>query len=84
MKMRRYVPLSFVIASVLIILFPAKPASACSRAGPFSFDELFVADVIVRATAVKYVITPDPSTRTTGEPESTLTRIKGGSGSPPL
>lgn len=45
---------------------------ACSRGGPFSFDELFVADVIVRATAVKYVAMPDPHTTTTGTPDSTV------------
>lgn len=57
---------------VLATLFPASRVSACLRSAPFSFDELFAADVIVRATAVKYAIEPDPNTRTTGEPESTI------------
>lgn len=54
-----------LIASVL-------SASACSRGANFSFDELFAADLIVRATAVKYRIAPDPNLRTTGEPSSTV------------
>jgi hypothetical protein len=45
-------------------------AAACSRVGPFSFDELFTADVIVRAAAARYVVQPDPNMRTTGVPES--------------
>jgi hypothetical protein len=57
---------------MLITVTTALPAAACSRSAPFSFDELFAADVIVRVTAVKYVIAPDPNTRTTGEPESTI------------
>jgi hypothetical protein len=57
---------------VFVTLFPAFRVSACSRSAPFSFDELFAADVIVRVTAVKYIIEPDPNTRTTGEPESTI------------
>jgi hypothetical protein len=56
----------------LVTFFPALRVLACSRSAPFSFDELFAADVIVRAAAVKYVIKPDPNTRTTGEPESTI------------
>lgn len=59
-------------ALVLITLFPAFRVSACSRSAPFSFDELFAAAVIVRATAVKYTVEPDPNTRTTGEPESKI------------
>ena len=68
--------LLFVIYSLTFILMLAisqASASACSRLkGPFSFNELFVADVIVRATAVKYVVAPDPYTGTTGVPESTI------------
>ncbi|HEX8285935.1 MAG TPA: hypothetical protein VF588_21435 [Pyrinomonadaceae bacterium] len=61
-----------MIALTLIALASVKSTAACSRAAPFSFDELFAADVIVRVTAVKYVIPPDPNTRTTGKPESTI------------
>lgn len=54
------------------VLLPALSANACSR-GPFSFSELFVADVIVRVTAVKYIIKPeDPNFVTTGVPASTV------------
>lgn len=70
--MRRLTLAFAVAASVLIMLLPANPASACSRVVPYSSDELFAADVIVRATAVRYVVAPDPNTMTTGEPESTV------------
>ena len=42
----------------------------CSRIGAFAFSELFDnADVIVRATAIKYAKPPgNPNVRTTGEP----------------
>jgi hypothetical protein len=53
-------------------LLPASPVNACSRFVPFSFDELFAGDVIVRVTAVKYIIEPTPLLRTTGVPESTV------------
>jgi hypothetical protein len=69
--MRKYI---LITLSVFLVITPspAQLVSACSRIGPFSFDELFAADVIVRATAVRYVIAPDPDLRTTGEPESTI------------
>jgi hypothetical protein len=49
-------------------------AKACTRAGPFTFNELFDnADVIVRATAVKYAKPPNNTNfMTTGEPDSTI------------
>jgi hypothetical protein len=54
------------------VLLPALPVNACSR-GPFSFKELFVADAIVRVTAVKYIASPkDPNIVTTGMPDSTV------------
>lgn len=50
----------------------ASPAKAC-QAGPFTFGELLAAEVIVRATAVKYVVAPaDPNLLTTGVPDSTV------------
>ena len=70
--MRRYTLLTALAVSISVTLCPAIPALACSRVAPFSFDELFAADVIVRATAVRYVTGPDPNTRTTGEPESAI------------
>lgn len=45
---------------------------ACTRGKPFSFDELFAADVIVRATAQRYITEPDLNMRTTGTPDSTV------------
>ena len=57
--------LAVVYTSPVLVLWMAvapPAASACSRVKPFSFDELFVAEVIVRATAVRYVA--DPSTQT--------------------
>lgn len=59
-------------ALALAVLLEAGPAPACTRAGPFSFDELFAADVIVRAKAARYVVPPDPKMRTTGVPDSTV------------
>jgi hypothetical protein len=53
-------------------LLPASPANACSRIGPFSFKELFAGDVIVRATAVKYIVRPDMTMITTDVPDSTV------------
>jgi hypothetical protein len=38
----------------------------------FRLGELFSADLIVRATAIKYIVSPDPNARTTGVPESTV------------
>ena len=70
--MRKYNLILTLAMSVLVTLSPAYRVSACSRSAPFSFDELFAADVIVRATAVKYAVEPEPNTRTTGEPESTI------------
>jgi hypothetical protein len=66
-----------VLKTVLLLiggyaLFPATPVHACSR-GPLSFSELFVADAIVRVTAVKYSAEPkDPNIITTGVPDSTI------------
>jgi|SRR5687768_9372385 len=60
------------VVSVMAAIFvcASTTASGCSRYAPFSFDELFVADAIVRATAEKYVKEPDPSKRTTGPAEA--------------
>ena len=55
-----------------LISFQFSTSMACSRSYPFRLSELFSADLIVRATAVRYVVSPDPNTRTTGVPESTV------------
>ncbi len=70
--MMKHASLAIAIALAFTLIAPIESASACSRMGPFSFDELFAADLIVRATAVKYVVPPDPNLRTTGEPKSTV------------
>ncbi len=60
-----------VVSAIAAIFFAASTSAlGCSRFAPFSFDELFVADVIVRATAEKYVKEPDLSKRTTGIPDA--------------
>jgi hypothetical protein len=60
------------VIGILLFILPA-PATACQRVRPFSYDELFVADTIVRATAIRYIVMPDPSTRrTTDVPDSTV------------
>jgi hypothetical protein len=47
--------------------------NACQRLGAFSFDELFAANIIVRVTAVKYVVNPDASKiMIKGAPDSTV------------
>ena len=61
-----------VAVSALATLLSPDPASACSRILPFSSDELFAADVIVRATAVTYVVAPEPNTMPMGEPMSAV------------
>lgn len=64
------------IVSLVILIclfsFPTSIGKACSRMYPFRLGELFSADLIVRATAVRYVVSPHPDTRTTGVPESTI------------
>jgi hypothetical protein len=60
------------LAVLLVSAGAASTAEAC-QAGPFSFSQLFGADVIVRATAVKYVVVPaDSNLVTTGVPDSTV------------
>src|ERR1044072_3823551 len=61
--------IAFVAA---VMLFAAVTGYACSRGGPYRLSELFGADLIVRATADKYIVLPDPVLRTTGVPESTV------------
>lgn len=67
-----------LIVSILIpgigLFVPGTESHACTRTKPFTLDELFNnADVIVRATAVRYAIPPDdPRSITTGEPRSTV------------
>lgn len=64
-----------VIAVAAVSILSAISVSACSRMKPFSFDELFTADVIVRATPQNYVGFPIGAevkfkVMTTGVPES--------------
>src|SRR5688500_14035485 len=63
-----------IVVSTMVAIFSlaSTEVSACSRFAPFSFDELFVADAIVRATADRYVKEPENSTRTTGIPDSEI------------
>src|SRR6185295_4987305 len=63
-----------VVALLTVGLMPMSGSQACSRSQPFTLDELFDnAEVIVRATAVRYAKTPgDPRFMTTGVPESTI------------
>jgi hypothetical protein len=69
--MRRSLGLSL---SILIgfAFCPPTIGTACSRMYSFRLGELFSADLIVRATAVRYLVSPDPNTSTTGVPESTV------------
>lgn len=46
--------------------------TACSRGYPFRLNELFTADFIVRATAVKYIVPFDPKKPVSSTPESTI------------
>ena len=66
--------LSLVISVLTVGLIPMSASQACSRMKPFTLDELFDnAEVIVRATAVKYAKAPDdPRFMTTGVPDSTI------------
>jgi hypothetical protein len=69
-KLTKHLLLISILLSSLLV--PFVNTTACSRGGPFSFNELFDhADLIVRATAVKYAKAPaDPNMRTTGRPDS--------------
>jgi len=58
-----------MVASIHVGSVPT--SEACSRVYPFRLNELFSADIIVRASAVKYIVTPDSKT-ITGVPESTV------------
>ena len=61
-----------VTAIAAVSFLSADHALACSRFAPFSADELFVANLIVRATAVKYVKPPASSARTNGAADSII------------
>src|SRR5688500_11189884 len=67
--MKHLISLAILIG---ILSFPTSLGMACSRMYPFRLGELFSADLIVRATAVRYIVSPDPNNRTTGVPESTI------------
>lgn len=64
----------FLLPAIVVatLLFPVSTSIGCSRMYRFNLNELFSADLIVRAEAVRYIITPDPQTTTTGVPESTI------------
>ena len=70
--MLRSILLTVCVLTLTVTLF--KDGQACSRIRPFTLDELFSnAEVIVRATAVKYVTPPtESSIMTTGIPDSTI------------
>ena len=71
MKRKNLFSNAAIVPVVAAFLFAASTtALGCTRFAPFSFDELFVADAIVRATAEKYHKEPDTSKRTTGLPEA--------------
>jgi hypothetical protein len=54
-------------------LIPLTSVKGCQRDKPFTLDELFNrAEVIVRATAVKYAKAPNQQYMTTGVPDSTI------------
>lgn len=65
---------SFLLTLAILIGLAAHPTSidACSRAYPFRLGELFSADFIIRATAVRYIVAPDPKKPATPVPESTI------------
>jgi len=65
-------PMIRLIILISLILLPICRGVGCSRIYPYNLSELFRADQIVRATAVKYIIPPDPNTWTTGVPPSTI------------
>jgi hypothetical protein len=69
MKNQLLLRLAFLAA---VMLFPMVTGNGCDRGGPYRLSELFSADLIVRATADKYIILPDPVLRTTGVPDSTV------------
>ena len=52
-----------------LLLLPATAGRACSRSTPFTFNELFSGELIVRVTAVKYVVAP-PAALLAGAPIS--------------
>lgn len=64
---------SFLMLAGWLLALPAS-SQACSRVRPFTLNELFDnAEVIVRATAVRYAKPPDdPRFSTTGKPDSTV------------
>jgi hypothetical protein len=55
-----------------LILFATSATPACSRMYPFRLGELFSADLIVRATAIKYQVPPQPTAQIIPNPESTI------------
>jgi len=59
-----------IFVAAFFFVFSTNSSFACSRMVKFSFDELFQADIIVWAVANRYVKGPDPTTRTTGLPDS--------------
>ncbi|HKR60634.1 MAG TPA: hypothetical protein VJS64_13015 [Pyrinomonadaceae bacterium] len=66
---------SFVKSAIFccgLISFGASTTVACTRAYPFRLGELFSADLIVRATAIKYQLSPKPDAYIVPDPESTI------------
>lgn len=75
MRLRRHLRVVVVSTVTAVFLFGVT-AFGCSRGSEFSFDELWAADVIVRATAVKYVREPDPKQWTTNGVPGTQVEFK--------
>jgi hypothetical protein len=60
------------LAAFFVLAASSISGNACSRIFSFEMAELFSANLIVRATAVQYIVTPNPDTTTTGVPDSTV------------
>lgn len=62
-----------ISVTAAILTFGSAEIFGCSRFAPFKFDELFVADVIVRATAERY--SREPSSASLGEVEFKIEEV---------
>jgi hypothetical protein len=71
MKGFKILLLLFVL-SINLLVGSVSSIKGCSRASSFKMSELFTADFIVRATAVKYIIPPDSPGQRSRVPYSTI------------
>jgi len=62
--------MAVALVAAIVFVMSADPAYGCRRVGQFSFDEIFVADAIVIATAEKYVGEPDLTIINFGVPDT--------------